>query len=310
MAGNQRARAGVLSTAALVGVILAPSATAEIQVFACEPEWASLAEEVGGDLVSAYSATHGLQDPHHIRARPSLIAKIRRADLLFCSGAELEAGWLPVLMQRGAGKTVQPGQPGHLMATDYVKVLEKPEIIDRSLGDIHSGGNPHVHLDPRNIEVLASELAARLSRIDPANEAAYRSSLETFRVRWTEASVRWNEQAEALRGMKVIAHHKAWTYLFHWAGLEQFAVLERVPGIPPTVPHLQQILEQVRGATGIKAILRTPYEPTAAADWLSEKTGIPVVELPYTVGGHPDVENIYALFDRTLSLLKEAQNQP
>ena len=310
MAKHQKMQTRILSAAILAGVALSSSAMAEVRIFACEPEWASLAKEIGGDHVSTYSATHGRQDPHHIRARPSLIAQIRRADVLFCSGAQLEVGWLPVLMQRGAGRAIQPGQPGHIMAADHVEVLERPVVVDRSLGDIHPDGNPHVHLDPRNIEALASELAVRLGHVDPANAAIYQSRLEAFRARWTEASARWNEQAETLRGMKVIPYHKAWAYLLHWAGLEQFAVLERVPGIPPTVPHLQQVLEQVRGTTGIKAILRTPYEPTAAADWLSEKTGIPVLELPFTVGGHPDVEEIFSLFDRTLSLLKEAHGRP
>ena len=144
-------------------------ASADVKVFACEPEWAALAREIGGDKIVAFSATSHRQDPHHIRARPSLISRIRQADLVICSGGGLEIGWLPILMRRGAPVRVQPGQIGHLMAADHVTVLEKPAVVDRSLGDVHPEGNPHVHLDARNIIPLAREVARRLSQIDAAN---------------------------------------------------------------------------------------------------------------------------------------------
>ena len=289
---------------------LAPSTVAaDARVFACEPEWAALASEIGGDDVVAYSATHGRQDPHYIRARPSLIAQVRRADIVFCSGAELEIGWLPVLMERGARRGVQPGRPGHLMAADHVAILERPERIDRSLGDLHPSGNPHVHLDPRNIARLAVELAGRLARVDPANEAAYRSRLENFQARWSAATERWRTRAEKLHGMKVIVHHAAWTYLIRWAGLERVATLERTPGVPPTASHLRRLVERARTA-GATAILSAPHEPSDAADWLSERTGIPVVELPYTVGGQEGASDLFAVFDVTLGLLEQARDRP
>ena len=291
-------------------VALAPcTASADARVFACEPEWAALAGEIGGDDVVAYSATHGRQDPHYIRARPSLIAQMRRADIVFCSGAELEIGWLPVLMERGAGRGVQPGQPGHVMAADHVEVLERPERVDRSLGDIHPSGNPHVHLDPRNIARLAAELAGRLAHVDPDNEAAYRARLTDFRARWSAATERWRARAERLRGMKIVVHHAAWTYLIRWAGLERIATIERVPGVPPTASHLSRLVERVRG-TGAAAILHAPHEPRDAADWLSERTGIPVVALPYTVGGQDGVGDLFALFEVTIESLEKARHRP
>ena len=301
--------AAIATAFAIAGGVLAPSAIAQVRVFACEPEWAALAEAVGGDVVVAHSATHGKQDAHHVRARPSLIAKVRRADVLFCSGAELESGWLPVLMQRGARHVIQPGQPGHIMAADHVPVLDRPDTIDRSLGDIHPSGNPHVHLDPRNIEILASELARRLERIDPGNADAYRSGLAAFRTRWTEALTEWRGRIADLRGMNVIVYHEAWAYLLRWIGLTRVASLEPLPGIPPSASHLQAVLEQAREA-GASAILRTPYEPRDASEWLSARAGIPVVELPYTVGGHPEADNLVSLFDVTLTLLEEVRDRP
>ena len=295
--------------AALAAALLSPAAAdAEVRILACEPEWAALAEEIGGEDVVVHSATHGRQDAHYIRARPSLIAKVRRADILFCSGADLEVGWLPVLLERGARRIVQPGQPGHIMAADHVDVLERPEVLDRSLGDIHPGGNPHVHLDPGNIAVLARLLTERLEQIDPDRADAYRQRLASFRARWADAAEGWRERAEALRGMKVFVYHKAWVYLVHWAGLERVAALERVSGVPPTASHLAEVLELAQ-SSGAKAILRAPYDPEDAAEWLSGKTGIPVVELPFTVGGRPEATDLFSLFDSTLALLEEARDR-
>ena len=297
------------ATALVLGVaVLASPVRAEVRVFACEPEWAALAEAVGGGDVIVHSATHGGQDAHHVRARPSLIAKVRRADVLFCSGAELESGWLPVLMQRGARHQVQPGQPGHIMAADHVPILDRPEIIDRSLGDIHPSGNPHVHLDPRNVATLASELSRRLARIDPDNAEAYRARLASFQAGWTEARKRWGDRVARLQGMKVVVYHEAWAYFLQWAGLTRVASLEALPGIPPSAAHLQGVLEQARG-TGAEVILRAPYEPRDASSWLSARTGIPVIELPYTVGGHPEATDLISLFDVTLTLLEEVRNR-
>ena len=297
------------TTALVLGLAVVSSpATAEVRVLACEPEWAALAKAIGGGDLVVHSATHGRQDAHHVRARPSLIAKVRRADVLFCSGAELESGWLPVLMQRGARHQIQPGQPGHIMAADHVPVLDRPDTIDRSLGDIHPSGNPHVHLDPRNVEALASELSRRLERVDPENAPAYRSRLASFRTGWAEALEGWSERVGRLQGMKVIVYHEAWAYLLQWGGLTRVASLEALPGIPPSAAHLRDVLEQARGG-GAEVILRAPYEPRDASSWLSERTGIPVVELPYTVGGHPEASDLISLFDVTLTLLEEVRDR-
>ena len=138
-------------------------ALAAVNIFACVPEWASLARELGGDKVSVYQASSPLQDPHRIEARPSLVAQMRRADLVICTGAELETGWLPVLMQTAGNRNVQPGTPGYIAAADYVDRLEKPTQLDRAAGDIHPGGNPHVQLDPRNIAKIAVVVSDRLA---------------------------------------------------------------------------------------------------------------------------------------------------
>ena len=290
----------------VVGLLCAAPLTArgEVNIFACEPEWASLAEEVGGNKVNAFAATHARQDPHHIRARPGLIAKARHADLIFCSGAGLEVGWLPVLLQK-AGADVQPGSTGYLMASEFVHVLEKPVTVDRSQGDVHPEGNPHIHLNPHNILLMAKELTRRLVAIDTANAEFYRNRLEGFITRWQEAATRWKREALGLKEMTVVVHHRAFSYLLDWLDMKAVASLEPKPGIPPTVSHLESLLKQLK-ATHVSVIIRTPYEPDDASEWLSEKTNTPALVLPYTVGGDHKSGDLFALFDRSIVLLKGA----
>src|ERR1700704_716751 len=161
--------------AALGSAFLALPATAALNVFACEPEWGALAQELGGDKVSVYLATTALQDPHRVEARPSLIARIRSADLLICSGSELEIGWLPLPLTQSCTWRIQPGPAGFLEASQFVPKLEIPKVVDRALGDVHPSGNPHVHLDPRNIAKVADVLTERLAEIDHANAALYKT---------------------------------------------------------------------------------------------------------------------------------------
>lgn len=292
----------------LLGLIcLAPfSAQAKVNVFACEPEWAALADEIGGDRVKTVSATHVRQDPHYIRARPSLIAKARRADLIFCSGAGLEVGWLPILLQK-AGADVQPGEIGYLMASDHVRVLEKQEQVDRSMGDVHPEGNPHVHLNPHNVLLVAEVLTARLAEIDAQNASFYQAQLVAFRINWQAAITRWETQAQSLKGATIVVHHKGFSYLLDWLDLQLVASLEPKPGIPPTTAHLEGLLQQLT-PNPAHVILRTPYEPKDASLWLSARTNIPALELPYTIGGNAQSTTLIGLFDSTLSLLKDAQH--
>src|SRR5467141_4396076 len=207
--------------AALSLAAAALPAAAMHNVLACEPEWGALAEELGGDRVSVYSATTGLQDPHRIEARPSLIARARNADLLICSGAELEVGWLPLLLTQSGNDRIQPGSPGFLEASQYVVKLELPKVIDRALGDIHPSGNPHIHLDPRNIAKVADVLTGRLVELDHANTELYKTRADSFAKRWQSATEGWATRAAALKGVPVVVYHKDMSYFINWSGMRE-----------------------------------------------------------------------------------------
>lgn len=291
---------------AVLGVFMAPpsSAFAKVNVFACEPEWAALAKEIGGDLVTIKSATNAKQDVHHIRAKPSLLAAIRKADLVFCSGASLEIGWLPILIKKAGGPHVQPKTIGWLMASDYVERLEvMKEHVDRSMGHIHPEGNPHVHLNPQNISIIADIVADRLMIIDSENAKYYQQNIETFQNKWKRLIKNWKVNAQDLKGRKVVVYHNAWVYLLEWLGMDVIASLEPKPGISPTASHLETVLNKVKGEN-VQAILVAPFENKDAAEWLSKKADIPVAYMPFTVGGNEKTHDLPSLFEESIHLLK------
>ena len=283
-------------------LLVAIPATAALNVFACEPEWASLADELGGERVKTVSATTAYQDPHHIEARPSLIAKVRRADLLICSGADLEVGWLPLLQRQASNAKVLPNTPGYFEASAMVKRLDIPVKIDRSMGDVHAAGNPHVHLDPRRIQTIAKALQVRLIEIDPAGKDYYQQRFVNFNQRWQQAMNKWQHQASQLKGTRMVVHHRDWVYLFDWLGIEIAGALEPKPGLPTTASHLVS-LKQTLKAKPAKMIVHTTYQNPRGAKRLSQLTGIPVVQLPYTVGGAEQVKDLFSLFDVTIQRL-------
>lgn len=296
----------LLSIAVVLLVALAsPAACAALKVLACEPEWGALVQELAGDKVSVYVATTGLQDPHRIQARPSLVAAARNTELLVCTGAELEVGWLPLLIRQSGNSAIQPGKPGNFEAATIVPKLEVPTRLDRADGDVHALGNPHIQTDPRNIALVAEPLARRLAELDPANAATYQARLADFTARWKSAITRWEMQAGPLRGTPIVVQHKAFPYLEQWLGLVQVAALEPKPGIEPTSTHLSAVLASLQTRPA-KMILRAAYNDGRGADWLAERTKLPVVVLPFTVGGGEQAKDLFSLFDDTVQRLLKA----
>ncbi len=281
-------------------LLLSSNVHAALNIFACEPEWAALAQELAADKADIYTATTAMQDPHQIQARPSLIAKARRAQLLVCTGSELEIGWLPVILRESGNADIAPGKPGNFEATRYVSMLEVPTRLDRDEGDVHPGGNPHIQTGARNFLPIAQALSQRLADLDPVNAAFYRNRLQSFMQRWQDAIARWEKEAAPLRGQAIIVHHKNFAYLNDWLGLQEVAELEPKPGMEPSISHMSQVLEQLQ-IKPARMVVRAAYQAARPAEWMSEHAHIPVVVLPFSVGGTEGAKDLFGLFDDTIS---------
>ena len=284
--------------------MLLPGPCFALNVFACEPEWGSLVVELAGETTEITIATTAFQDPHRLQARPSLIAAARNADLLVCTGADLEIGWLPLLLRRSGNPDIQPGTPGNFLAADYVRRLEIPRVIDRSQGDVHPQGNHHIHLHPRNVKRVAEALAERLAELDPANARDYNSRAVDFLARWSDARDGWEERGHALEGMRLVSHHRSFSYLAAWLDLDIVATLEPKPGIPASGAQLARLLEQLTPNPPV-GIIRAPFENERPSDWLSQRLGVPVIELTYTVGGDEESTDLFAVYEQTIVTLEE-----
>lgn len=295
-----------LRTLCLVAALaIAGPAHAALRILATTADWGALATELGGDKVDVYTATSALQDVHQVDAKPSLVARARNSGLVVANGADLEAGWLPVLLQESGNSKVRPGAPGYFEAAAQVKLLEVPSAVDRSMGDIHAQGNPHLQLDPRNIAAVARALTVRLASVDPANAAYYTARGADFQARWQQAMARWEAAAASLKGVPVVVIHKDQVYLCHWLGLRQVAAIEPKPGVPPSAGHLANLVTTLT-ASPPRAILRNAYNDPKAANWLSDRVHAPVVTLPFSVGGTPGAQDLFGLFDDTLARLTGA----
>ena len=296
-------RSAYAAIAIVMSLTVTPApARAAMRVLATTPEWAALTRELGGDKVDVYAATSAFQDVHRVDAKPSLVARARNADLLVAAGAELEIGWLPILLRESGNGRIQPGNPGYFEADANLRLLEVPSAVDRSMGDVHPQGNPHAHLDARNVAVVASALTTRLMAVDGGNAKYYEARGGDFQVRWKAALARWEAQAAPLKGVPVVVIHRDQVYLCHWLGLTEVAAIEPKPGVPPSSSYLAELVTRLSAAPP-KMILRNAYNDSKAVDWLSERIHVPVVLLPYSVGGTPAAKDLFALFDDTINRL-------
>jgi zinc/manganese transport system substrate-binding protein len=292
-----------LKAVLIVGLASAAGpATAVVNVLATTPEWAALTSEIGGDKVNVYVATTALQDVHRVEARPSLMARARNADLLVATGADLEVGWLPVLQRESGNRKIQIGSLGFFEAAQEVRLLDVPASVDRSMGDIHPFGNPHILLDPRNIARVGAALTKRLSGIDSANKEVYEARNKAFQERMSQAIAQWEAKAAPLKGTPVVVYHKDQQYLLNWLGLREVGSLEPKPGVPPSTGHLTDLLQRLQKEPA-KVILINAYNDPKPAMWLAERTKIPVATLPYTVGGSKEAKDLFGLFDDTIARL-------
>jgi len=207
-----------------------------------------------------------------------------------------------VLLQQSGNPRLQPGQPGNFAAADFVRKLDVPKQVDRSQGDVHPDGNPHIQTDPRNIAVIATALGARLALVDPAHAAQYQQRTAAFSQKWQANLQRWAVQARPLNGVAIAAHHKAYAYMEDWLGLAEVAVLEPKPGVEPSASHLEEVLNTLK-ARPAKMVIYSAYQDPKPDEWLSEHAHIPAVKLAFTVGGTEGAKDLTGLFDDTVTRL-------
>lgn len=287
---------------ALFAILISNPTHAALNVFACEPEWAALTQQLAGEQARIYTATTALQDPHRIEARPSLIAQARRASLVVCTGAELEMAWLPVVLRESGNVVVAVGGLGNFEAAQFVKMLEVPTRLSRADGDVHAGGNPHIQTDARNFLPIAEALSKRLIQLDAANTAYYQQRLATFTQQWRAAIARWEKQAAPLKGLPVLVQHRGFPYLNNWLGLQQVAELEPKPGMEASASHLGAMLAELQTHPA-KIVIRAAYQDARPSEWIAQRAKITAVMLPYTVGGTPQATDLFTLFDDTIARL-------
>jgi len=300
---NMNRLAAIVVSLMLAAFVL--PAHAALNIFATVPEWGALAQEIGGDKVKIYNATQGLQDPHHIQAKPSLIAQARAAQLVIATGAELEIGWLPVVVRESGNARIQMGQPGYFEAAPLVILLDVPAVLDRAHGDVHAGGNPHIQTDPRNLLKVGQALVTRMSEIDPQNAMIYLTNYQVFAEKWRTSIARWEKEAAPLKGVPILVQHKAFPYLQHWLGLKEVGCLEPKPGVEASSAYLAEIVAR-QATQPAKMIIRPAYQYDAPSRWMAERAKIPALALPFTVGGTPEAKDLFSLYDETIRLLLKA----
>lgn len=254
-------------------------------IFACEPEWAALTRALL-PRATLHVATHARQDPHHVEARPALIAQLRSADAAICTGASLESGWLPTLRQRAGNPAVQDGAPGMFHAASAVALIDaRPGAGGNPFaGDVHAEGNPHLHADPHRLLLVARAWGARLQQLFPAEQAGIAQRQVAFEANWAARIRAWEHKAAPLRGQRVAAQHAGFAYLWHWLGIQQVADLEPKPGLAPTPGHLQSLQAALR-ANAPYAVVISSYQNPRAGRWLVQQLGVdvPLLQLPATV---------------------------
>ncbi|HEX9879597.1 MAG TPA: metal ABC transporter substrate-binding protein [Candidatus Binatia bacterium] len=285
----------------LLPLLNSPLGARTLSVVATTRDLAAIAEAVGGDRVEVRSIAKGSQDPHYVAAKPSYMRLLNRADLLLYNGLQLEAGWLPLLVQ-GARN---PGLVS-LNLSQGINVLEVPRgEITRAEGDIHPEGNPHYWLDPRNGLSMGIRISWQLKALSPMDGPFFDQRLEVFKRGLEEGIQSWEGQLRPLRGREVVTYHKQWEYLAHWAGLSIVGYVEDKPGIPPAPKHVAELIRRMQERK-IRTLLVTSFVNPQVPQSVAEKAGATMVRLPSSVGGIEGVETYPSLFEIIVSRLVEA----
>jgi len=271
--------------ATVLGILPGRAVAAKVRVVSTTEGLAALAREVGGARVSVESLSRGVADPHYVDANPMLAVKLRKAELLLDVGLDLESGWLPPLVAQSRNAEIQPGGKRRLTAADAVQVLDAPTgAVDRSMGDLHPGGNPHYLADPRRGLQVAAAIAARLAELDPEGAEAYQASFAAFEARAEAAMAGWRAALAPHQGRKLFTHHRTLSYFLDFSGLASAGELEPRPGVPPPPSHLAGLVKLAK-AQEVRAIVVENYYDSRSAETVARHAGVKLVRIPGDVGG-------------------------
>ncbi len=285
-------RGSFIAIFALAMLVVSSAAHAELNVVATVPDLAAIAREIGGSSVSVVSLAAPTQDPHFVDAKPNLALKLAKADLLVHVGLELEVGWLPTLIVGSRNAAIQSGAKGNLDCSKFVELLDVPtQKIERAMGDIHPGGNPHYLYDPRRAMAVASGIAAKLQEVDPAHATQFASGLEAFRKNLGAKIEAWTKRMEPWRGARIVTYHKSFVYVENWLGLQTVEHVEPKPGIPPSPQHVLAVIQSAK-SNGAKLLIQESYYPARTSQTIAEKAGLKVVAV--TAGANVEADQTYA----------------
>ncbi|MBM3834661.1 MAG: zinc ABC transporter substrate-binding protein [Verrucomicrobia bacterium] len=290
----------------LTAMLFAGAAHAALNVVATISDFGAIAEEIGADKIKVTTICKGTEDAHFVSARPGFIRLLNQADVLLEGGADLEAGWLPTLVNGARNQKIQSEAPGRVLLSRGITLLEVPTgPIDRSMGDVHPFGNPHFWLDPANGKIMANNLAEAFSRLDPSNARSYDRNRQKFNERLERKLNEWAKLMEPYRGTKVVTYHKSFDYLLARFGLELAGTIEPKPGIEPGAAYVKLLISRLK-VEGVKLILIEPYRPRKTPEYVAQASGGKIVIVPERVGGHEKAKDFFGLFEYDLAQIAAA----
>lgn len=276
---------------------------AHLNVAVSYPYIGAITKSIGDEHITTTVLAKGNWDPHFVVPRPSLIAKMRNADALIMNGGQLEIGWLPALISRASNPKTKTGAKTFLNLSHHVNLIDKPQSVSRSGGDIHPDGNPHFHLDPNNILILAKSIKEFLVSIDIEHKDVYETNYNKFAEDWQNKILVWNEKMKDKDGTKIIQYHNNLAYFNRAYGLNNIGTIEPLPGIPASSRHTLELIYLMKKEKP-DCILHDVYHSTKTAKYISDKTGVPVILMPHDIGALDSIENLTSLFDYLTSAIK------
>lgn len=298
-------RAAVVAAGVLLG--FSGQADAALKTYACVPEWAALLKALGGDAIEVTSLTTPLDNPESMHPTPAMISDLQQADLLVCTGAGLEGEWLPSLLDRVANPALAVGQPGLFFAAQAVTLLQDQTAHETGEGHLHGEGNPHIQGDPRNVIKVAGQLARRLSDLDPDNAQLYGDNARAFIRELGAVAKELEAEAAPLKGANVVVQHESSLYLLSWLGIHADGTIEMEEGVPPGPAHLAQLIDKIP-RDAVKFVIYSPFDDPGAAQFVTEKAGIPLVMWPFTIGGTAEAVDFPSFYRDAVARLLDGLN--